>query len=59
MVKMMVTAYCPRSENGIAAATAAIGSSFVVIANTADIMPPITALGGCAPPTGMFPMVIS
>ena len=29
-----------------------------LIANTVAIIPPITALGGYAPPTGMLPIVI-
>ena len=56
---MIVTPYWPKRAKGIAAATAALGSSPEVIAKITETIPPITAFGGWAPPTGIFPIVIN
>ena len=58
-VKNRVTPYWPSSANGIAVATAMSGSMSSVQAKIAAMMPPMTALGGWAPPIGMLPMVMS
>ena len=58
-VKNRVTPYWPSRANGIAVAVATFGSMPREQAKMAAMMPPMTALGGWAPPIGMLPMVIS
>ena len=59
IVNVNVTTYCPNVAKIIQAPKAALMSIFALTAKIIATTDPNTALGGCAPPTGMLPTIIN